>query len=458
MLGTNPTGYGTNRMQRIKAACLALLAGLSLLWWLANDFTTGSYSRFWPLRADMVQYTGVLAIAAMSGAMLLAIRPRRIERLFDGLDKTYRLHKWLGIAALALGVVHWGWAQVPKWLVGLGWLERPLRAGAEQAKSGLAAWQHSQRGLAEDIGEWAFYSAVVLLTLALLKRIPYRWFFRTHRWLALVYLALVIHSLILMQPAYWRSALGPVMALLLLAGSLAGLVSLARRIGRRRQVIGHIHALHHHADNHVLRVDITLDGPWPGHQAGQFAFVTFDEREGPHPFSLSSAWCNDGKLAFAIKGLGDYTRTLPERLSVGDPVRVEGPYGCFDFKGRKRSQIWVAGGIGIAPFIARLQALANGSADGGGNVDLFYSTNAPDQDFIERIRQLAERAHVRLHLMIASEHGRLTPERLRQQIPHWLDCDFWFCGPSGFARDLRRDLQSHGLAQGDFHQELFNMR
>ena len=43
------------------------------------------------------------------------------------------------------------------------------------------------RGIAETIGEWAFYAAVILIVLALVKRFPYRWFFRTHRWLALVY-------------------------------------------------------------------------------------------------------------------------------------------------------------------------------------------------------------------------------------------------------------------------------
>jgi predicted ferric reductase len=32
----------------------------------------------------------------------------------------YRLHKWLGIAALAAGVLHWWWAKGTKWMVGWG--------------------------------------------------------------------------------------------------------------------------------------------------------------------------------------------------------------------------------------------------------------------------------------------------------------------------------------------------
>lgn len=321
---------------------------------------------------------------------------------------------------------------------------------------GIFALLQRFRGLAETIGEWAFYAAVILIVLALVKRFPYRWFFKTHRWLALVYLALVAHAVVLTPPDYWTSPLGLALAVLLVSGSVAACISLLRRIGRKHQVVGRIESLTHHRDNRVLRVDIKLDGPWPGHKAGQFAFVTFDDKEGPHPFSLSSAWCNDGKLAFSIKGLGDYTRTLPDTLKVGDAVKVEGPYGCFDFHSRKPRQIWVAGGIGIAPFIGRLQALAESGK--GNNVDLFYCTSAPDQGFIERIRQLAERARVRLHVLVASEGGRLTPERLRQLAPQWQDSDVWFCGPAGFGQDLSKDLQRHGLPPRDFHQELFNMR
>lgn len=441
-------------MRPIKLAFVALFISLTLLWLITGGPELPRYS-FWPVRKMLVNYSGLLAIGAMSLAMILAARPGRFERLCDGLDKTYRLHKWLGISALVIGLFHWGWAQVPKWLVGWGWLTKPVKSGAN-GPEGFFGWLHGFRGSAESIGEWAFYATAILLVLALVKRFPYHWFFRTHRWLALVYLALVLHSVVLTPPDWWHSPLGAALALLMIAGSVAAFMSLTRRIGRKHQVVGHIHSLTHHPANQVLHVEILLDGAWPGHKAGQFAFVTFDRQEGPHPFSLSSAWRNDGKLAFSIKGLGDYTRTLPQRLRVGDAVKVEGPYGCFDFMSDKPCQIWVAGGIGIAPFIARMQALADHGS--GSNVDLFYSTSAPDSGFIARVQALAEQAGVRLHVQVANRDGRLTPEHLRQLVPHWRTCDLWFCGPLGFARNLRQDMQAHGLAAEDFHQELFDMR
>lgn len=443
-------------MQRIRLAFVTLFVTVTLLWVTAAGVIATDYSRFWPLRADMVHYSGALAIAAMSAAIYLASRPLWLERLLDGLDKSYRLHKWLGIAALVASVVHWGWAQVPKWLAEFGWLERPARKGAAMAQDGLVGWLHEQRGFAEGIGEWAFYLSALMIVLALIKRFPYRWFFKTHRWLAVVYLVLVIHSLLLMPVAYWTSLLGVTMAVLLLAGSFAACFSLLHQVGRRRRVVGHVEALTYYPDSRVLHVELALDGPWPGHKTGQYAFVTFDEKEGPHPFSLSSAWRNDGKLCFSIKGLGDYTRTLPNTLHKGDAVTVEGPYGCFDFHGHKSGQIWVAGGIGISPFLARLQALAD--SDKVNHVDLLYCTSAPDAGFIDRIREQATRAQIRLHVLVASEHGRLTPNRLRDLVAHWQEREIWFCGPVGFGDELRRDLIRHGLSSGDFHQELFNMR
>src|SRR3546814_10612587 len=71
-------------------------------------------SGFFAIRSAAVQYSGALAIACMSVAMMLAIRPRWPEHGLGGLDKMYRLHKWLGIAALVTAIAHWLWAQGPK--------------------------------------------------------------------------------------------------------------------------------------------------------------------------------------------------------------------------------------------------------------------------------------------------------------------------------------------------------
>jgi len=442
-------------MRNIRLAWAALIAGITLLWLQAEPILS-TYWPFFTLRKTMMQYTGILGIGVMSVGMLLALRPVRVEPWLGGLDKTYRLHKWLGITGLVIAIVHWAWAKLPKWAVGWGWLEKPRRGPRAEETVAVFRFLREQRDLAETIGEWAFYAAVALIAIALIKRFPYRHFFQTHRLMAVVYLLLVCHSVVLMNFGYWSQPVGPLMALLMAGGSVAAVVSLLRKVGARRRALGTIEELVHHPDNRVLKVAIKLQGHWPGHDAGQFAFVTFDPDEGAHPFTISSAWQGDGRMSFLIKGIGDYTGQLPGTLQVGQPVTVEGPYGRFGFAGDKNRQVWVAGGIGITPFIARMQALA--LAPDGRQVDLFYSTSAPDAVFINKVRQRAEDAGVALHVLVSQRDGRLDARRIAAAVPDWKTADFWFCGPAAFGGALREAFIAQGLPAADFHQELFDMR
>jgi predicted ferric reductase len=441
--------------RRIALALSGAVVVLLGLWLATLPFGSVSPTVF-AMRPVFLQGSGTLAIGLMSVAMVLATRPMTVEPWFGGLDKMYRLHKWLGIGALGLAIVHWLWVEAPKWLVDLGWLVRPPRVPAAAPSQPVLQQLHALRGAAEAVGEWAFYATVVFIGLALIERFPYRRFFQTHRVLPVVYLALVFHSVVLTQDSSWSQPLGVAMALLMAAGSAAALLVLAGRVGRGRQAVAVIDALEPLPGVGVLGVTAHLKSRWPGHAAGQFAFVRFEASEGAHPFTITSDWSGDGRIEFLIKGLGDYTRALPQRLKIGDLLRVEGPYGCFDFSSTHSRQIWVGGGIGITPFIARLAALA--AHPDGRSIDLFHTSADRDDRAFARLRAAASAAHVRLHLMVDAVDGRLSAERVCEQVPDWRAADVWFCGPAGFGRSLRSGLVAKGMARTDFHQEFFNLR
>ncbi|MBS0354698.1 MAG: ferric reductase-like transmembrane domain-containing protein [Proteobacteria bacterium] len=444
-------------MKRIKLVLGASLLALAGLWLLADTLVPEPFTYF-SFRTVFVQFSGVIAIGAMSVGMLLAVRPKWLEPHLDGLDKMYRLHKWLGIAALVAGVLHWWVAKGTKWMVGWGWLVKPPRKPPSGESLGLLeGWLRTQRGTAESLGEWAFYAAVVLIALALVKRFPYHLFTKTHKWLAALFLVLAYHSLVLMKFAYWAQPLGWVMAVLILAGVTAALLSLTGRIGARRRVGGRIGALTYYPELRVLETAIELDAGWSGHTAGQFAFVTSNPKEGAHPYTIASAWdAAERRIVFITKALGDHTGRLRDSLRVGMPVRVEGPYGCFDFEDRKSRQIWVGAGIGITPFVARMKQLARTA--GTQSIDLFHPTADFEQAAIDKLVADAAAAGVRLHLLVGKRDGRLDGDRVRAAVPAWADASIWFCGPPAFGQALREDFVAHGLADADFHQELFQMR
>jgi len=444
-------------MKRIKIALLAILLTLTALW-LAADTLVPTPFTYFSFRKVFVQYSGVLGIGLMSIAMLLALRPKWLEPHLDGLDKMYRLHKWLGIGALIVSILHWWLAKGTKWMVAWGWLEKPARKPRGEETLGLIeGWLRSQRGFAESVGEWVFYAAALLLILALVKRFPYHWFVKTHKWLAAAYLALAYHTVVLTKIDYWTQPLGWVLAVLLLGGSVAGVLALAGRIGAERKVRGRIASIIDYPALRVLETDVVLEEGWPGHAAGQFAFVTSDPKEGAHPYTIASAWNPaDRHLTFITKALGDHTSRLRDRLKVGMPITVEGPYGCFDFEDAQSHQVWIGAGIGITPFVARLKHRA--ATPDTKVVDLFHPTADFEQAAIDRLTADAAAAGVRLHLLVDGKDGRLNGEYIRNLVPDWQTASFWFCGPPAFGQALREDLIAQGVPPERFNQELFQMR
>jgi len=442
-------------MTRIRVSFVVLCVVLTGLWLMADPLLITPY-QYNAMRQSLINYTGIIAIGVMSVAMMLALRPVFLETSLGGLDKTYRLHKWLGVAALVMAVAHWLWITAPDWLISAGLMSRPARGGAPRAAAHDFELLRSLSGAAKGVGQWCFWAAVALIVLALIKRFPYRYFLSTHRLLSIVYLVLVFHSVVLMKFIYWSKPLAWVMVLLFSGGTVAAVITLFRKVGRRRQVVGEIAGVKHHEDVRILEVNINTRDRWGGHKAGQFAFVNFGDGEGPHPFTISSQWNDDGCLRFLIKHLGDYTGSLPTRLNVGDLVTVEGPYGRFNFSGRTQRQIWVSGGIGITPFISRMEELAK--QPDGKTIDLFHATSVQDPETIDKLKAIAQRASVNMHVWVSAQDGFLTAERIKQEVPDWKSADVWFCGPIQFGQDLRKDFRGSGLSANAFHEELFHLR
>lgn len=430
------------------------------LGWLVLNPAIFSAGGVFPLRVQMMQLSGVLAMAAMSVAMILSLRPRWPERPLGGLDKMYRLHKWLGIGALVLAVIHWLWSNAPKWALSLGLFSPPERGSRPEITDPVQSFLLSLRGTAEGLGEWAFYAAVALIVIALVKLIPYRLFRLSHRLLPLAYLVLVFHAVVLLDYAMWATPVGWVMALLLAGGSYAAVVSLLGMIGHRRRVPGEIAALNFYRGTRSLEATLRLGPGWSGHKAGQFAFVTSNRAEGAHPYTIASAWNpDDPVLTVVAKELGDHTTGLSDRLTPGQKITVEGPYGCFTFDDDRPRQIWVGGGIGITPFLARLKEIAASPGRPRPEIDLFHSTRDVDEAGLERVKAEARAAGVRLHLWINDRDGVLTGAAIRKAVPCWKEASLWFCGPAGFGKALKVDFAGQGFpVHRSFQQEIFELR
>ena len=87
-------------MRNIKIGFVTLVVALCLLWLSAEGFPTADYAQYMTWRG-LLYWSGILAMGAMSVSIILAMRLKFLEPWLGGLDKMYRLHKWLGIQQAA---------------------------------------------------------------------------------------------------------------------------------------------------------------------------------------------------------------------------------------------------------------------------------------------------------------------------------------------------------------------
>ena len=144
---------------------------------------------------------------------------------------------------------------------------------------------------------------------------------------------------------------------------------------------------------------------------GQFVFVAFGGFDGwqRHPFSISGGG-SDLQLELTIKATGDYTGGLVEGVRAGVPAKVSGPFGGFDYRTGGPEQIWIAGGIGVTPFMSWLRSL-----DAGFNrdVDFHYSVRSPaDAVYRDEIQAIAAH-HPSLRVHAALRERRAADRRGR---------------------------------------------
>lgn len=420
---------------------------------------------YWGLQSAFIEYSGVAAFATMSLCMYSAARPKWLEKHLNGLDRSYRFHKWLGIFALLGALTHWFFSELNIWLIKLGWFipsenYNPSRVMTPSVINPVI-FAH-QYHLAELFGALGLYLAVILIVVALVKHIPYHIFARYHKLLALCYLLIIFHVAILCTISEWGVLLDCLLVVFFIFGVWGSFIVLTQRIGNHRKYRAEVIDSEFIEKSGLYSLSVKMLDKWPGHKPGQFVFLNFDnDNESPHPYTIASVWdSSQVEFSFIIKDEGDYTARMHKVIKLDDKLTIEGPYGGFTFEDNYSHQIWIAGGIGVAPFIARLQYLGadENSQLRKQNIVLYYCCVTGDPFLADHLKDLAKAANVKLYIISEIEEGRLEGQQLRQRIANMEHCSIWFCGPDEFADELYNDLKEHGLKNKQFHRELFEIR
>ena len=396
-------------------------------------------------------FLGSCSVICMTLGMVLSARPRLIESGFGGLDRMYRLHKYLGVAALILFLAHFA----------------TLSGGGPDTEEEAAVVENLAGEEEEDeddlpidlLGMIAMIGFTSLIVLTLNRKIPYHRWLPTHRLTGLFYAVVGVHVLLaLIDEAAFplRSAPGGMLVLVLCAG-LAAFVSRQlpwRRKGRHRFTVAAVHRLER-ATEVVLDTGTRVFDFEPG----QFAFLTVDAPGfgEAHPFTISSG-ARENELRFTMKVAGDYTRRVREKLGVGGAARVEGPYGRFlPLKGRDQ-QVWIAGGIGITPFLSVMRTMEPGH---GKTIRLYYGVRTEREAlfFDELEARAAKLGGVWIRRFDSDAGARINVQAVESDLGDDLrDWNYYLCGPKPLVADLTAGLKARHVPARHIHNEEFELR
>lgn len=382
-----------------------------------------------------VQYglwVGATSIILMAWSFVLALRPRTLEPLFGGLDRMYKAHRWAGSAAVVAMFLH--------------------TQAEPEVEGGIRGASRSIAGQAQDLAGVAEIMLYILIGISLLRWFPQRYWRWTHKLLGIPFAFASWHFYTAEKTYENGSAWGWWFGGFMLAGLGAYVLRVIGRDMIRPGIRHRVTAVKRQGSTTELRlapVNRRL-----GQRAGQFAVVKIQApglRE-PHVFTVASG-PDDEELRFFVRDLGDWTARIQSADLIGTEVIVEGPYGQFEPLPHDPGPVlWVAGGVGITPFLAATSTLA--PTPPAERPLLVYCVR--DRADATALEAAVAEERLRLEVFASGDGRRFDAAQLAELTPDLRGVHVAVCGPSGLvsaAIDAAR-----GLGASDVETELFDIR
>jgi len=201
-------------------------------------------------------------------------------------------------------------------------------------------------------------------------------------------------------------------------------------------------------------IDLSLSSSRPGQSNGL-----------THTFSIASS-PSDEELLVTTRMRNTVFKQALSILPIGTEVRIEGPMGSFSVhKNTARPAVFLAGGIGIAPFLSMLSYATGEKLRHP--IFLFYANRyLEDAAFMNALWKL-ERANPRFRFIPTftrmdknyrgwkGETGHISSEMLVTQIGILRGPIYYIAGPPTMVVATRRTLGEVGVDEDDIRTEEF---
>lgn len=390
---------------------------------------------------NLGQMAGLIGVTIFAITFILSTRIKFIEDAFGGLDKVYIAHGILGGVALGLILLH------PVLLV-LKFIP------ADFYKAAIYLLPSSYWSV--NFGIIAILSLIGLIYVTLYTKIKYHNWKFSHKFLGLVFIFAILH-IFLIRGSGSRDFIFNGYYIFVTVIAIIGLSGFSYTLFIKKKIMQEAFYIIENINtkNEIYEITLVPEGKPLEYKSGQFIFVRFYNQNlsnEAHPFSIASR-SNERKLKIVVKNLGDFTSGL-KHVCVGNKVSIEGPYGRFNFSNKNLDKVWLAGGLGITPFLGMAEDMKKDPH----KIYLIYSVKKPEEFISVGNLKEVERENKNFKFIpwVSSEKGLLTVGDISKIVGDVKNKEFYICGPPGFKSSIIKQLIKSKVNGDRIYEESFN--
>lgn len=291
-----------------------------------------------------------------------------------------------------------------------------------------------------------FLAATWFASALLRSRMSFRWWKRFHLMNYFILPLVLLHSL----NAGTGVTFIPLLANYFKIAGIAYLAVLVIRISSqfgffkfKSSIINKVNLTHD-----VVEIEIAASETLVNSKPGQFLYIQAKPFGENHPFTIAKVDAAKNTISIIPKNSGPFSAFL-HQLNVGSSVNIDGPYGVFTREISEQNVVYpvfIAGGIGITPFIRQIDHLVKIDHE----FTLLYA-NKTESDIV-LLSEFIELTNVNPKMELVNvlssqpdyigEKGLITAELVRKYLGEKLGkSTFFVCGPKSMLKAVRKELK-----------------
>lgn len=417
-----------------------ILSIIPVILWALMEPLGFRFSDWGATTTSIGQLFGLVGMTLFSINLILAGRFKFLDKYFGGLDKVYKYHSKIGSLAFSFILFH------PIFLV-----VKLLSISITEASLFFVPFLN----MPITWGIISLFLMIILICLTFYVKLKYNVWKMSHKFMTVAFFFGILHTLTISSDVSRNGLLNWYILTLAFIGLGVSIhqAFLSKFLAKKfKYKVKSVNML----NGDIVEVEMEPQNDKMTFKAGQFAFFVFKDKwvsSESHPFSISSGSKENG-LKITVKNLGDYTSVL-KNLEINDEVVIDGPYGNFSYDTvPSKSQIWIAGGIGITPFLSMAKSI-----DKDYSVDLYYSVKEDKEAiYLKSLQELSQKISTfKFNLWVSKDKGYLNGDSILSMSNGLDSKDIFLCGPLTFMESLKKQFLSLGVNSNKIHYENFSL-